>query len=313
MMNAIDAMHRVVDRPRTLRVQAEYSGPESAVIAVEDLGPGIDAKDRDRIFDAFFTTKSSGLGLGLAICRSIAEFAWWPVVGLAQCAPWHDFPRQIALSACEPGMREDSTPTVLVIDDDASVREALANLFTSVGLQVEAFASPTEFLEQEDLRPRPDALSWTSGYPGAADWICRLSLLKPTFVSRLSFVSGHGDIPMTVRAMKAGAVEFLTKPLHDQQLLDAVHRALDLDRAWRNEQHSISELLARFETLTDREQHVIRLVIGGQLNKQIAHTLGLSEITVKVHRANAMRKMGAGSLTELMKIAHALKLGTDDA
>jgi FixJ family two-component response regulator len=201
---------------------------------------------------------------------------------------------------------------VLVIDDDASVREALANLFTSVGLQVEAFASPTEFLEQ-DISAAPRCLVLDVRLPGRSGLDLQAELAKANIRVPIIFVSGHGDIPMTVRAMKAGAVEFLTKPLHDQQLLDAVHRALDLDRAWRNEQHSISELLARFETLTDREQHVIRLVIGGQLNKQIAHTLGLSEITVKVHRANAMRKMGAGSLTELMKIAHALKLGTDDA
>jgi FixJ family two-component response regulator len=203
---------------------------------------------------------------------------------------------------------EDSKPVVYVLDDDASLREALANLFASVGLHAETFASPAEFLDKK-ISGAASCLVLDVRLPGRSGLDLQAELAKANIQIPIIFVTGHGDIPMTVRAMKAGAVEFLTKPLHDQQLLDAVQRALDLDRAWRAERKSTSELRARFETLTDREQGVIKLVIAGQLNKQIAHTLGVSEITVKVHRANAMRKIGARSLADLMKISHVLQLG----
>jgi FixJ family two-component response regulator len=203
---------------------------------------------------------------------------------------------------------EDSKPVVYVLDDDASLREALANLFESVGLHAETFASPAEFLDKKNSGAA-SCLVLDVRLPGRSGLDLQAELAKANIQIPIIFVTGHGDIPMTVRAMKAGAVEFLTKPLHDQQLLDAVQRALDLDRAWRAERKSTSELRARFETLTDREQGVIKFVIAGQLNKQIAHTLGVSEITVKVHRANAMRKIGAKSLADLMKISHVLQLG----
>ena len=303
--NAIDAMHDVVDRPRTLRIQAEHHRPDSTVIAVEDSGPGIDAKNKDRIFRGFFQhqrqrTRSWPLDLPLD-CRK----PWWPAVGFAKRSTWHDFPHP---TAHEPVVTEDSKPVVYVLDDDASLREALANLFASVGLHAETFASPAEFLDKK-ISGAASCLVLDVRLPGRSGLDLQAELAKANIQIPIIFVTGHGDIPMTVRAMKAGAVEFLTKPLHDQQLLDAVQRALDLDRVWRAERKSASELRTRFDTLTDREQEVIKFVIAGQLNKQIAHTLGVSEITVKVHRANAMRKIGAKSLADLMKMSHVLQLG----
>ena len=150
-------------------------------------------------------------------------------------------------------MTEDSKPVVYVLDDDASLREALANLFASVGLHAQTFASPAEFLETK-ISGAASCLVLDVRLPGRSGLDLQAELAKANIQIPIIFVTGHGDIPMTVRAMKAGAVEFLTKPLHDQQLLDAVQRALELDRAWRGERKSTSELRARFETLTDREQ-----------------------------------------------------------
>jgi FixJ family two-component response regulator len=196
---------------------------------------------------------------------------------------------------------------VLVVDDDASVRAALCDLFQSVGLGVEAFATPAELL-RKPLSDGPRCLVLDVRLPGLSGLDFQEELARSDIEVPIIFITGHGDIPMTVRAMKAGAFEFLPKPFRDQDLLDAVQRALALDRSRREERRSDEDLRTRFEQLTPREQEVIRLVGTGLLNKQIAGELGVSEITVKVHRGNAMRKLGARTLADAMRILQALGL-----
>src|SRR5499427_5146276 len=197
---------------------------------------------------------------------------------------------------------------VFVIDDDASVRQALTSLLQSIALNVEAFGSPVEFFEKRRVSDDIAAacLILDVRLPGVSGLDFQAELVKSDTHLPIIFISGFGDIPMTVRAMKAGAVEFLTKPFRDQDLLDAVQLALERDRERRTQESAVSKLRARFEALTPREQEVIGLVTAGLMNKQIASELGVSEITAKVHRGNIMRKMGARSLPELVRMADAL-------
>jgi FixJ family two-component response regulator len=196
-------------------------------------------------------------------------------------------------------------PMVLVIDDDASLREALAYLFRSVGLQVKTFASAPEFL-QFNLPDGPSCLVLDVRLPGLSGLDFQSELAKANIDIPIVFMSGHGDIPMTVRAMKAGAVEFLPKPFRDQDMLDAVQAGLERDRSRRKSANDVAKLQTGFDTLTSREQEVMGLVTAGLMNKQIAGRLGVSEITVKVHRGNVMRKMGAKSLADLVRMADSL-------
>jgi len=196
----------------------------------------------------------------------------------------------------------DAEPIVFVIDDDPSVRRAIRRLIGSVGLQVELFGSAREFLHSR----RPDApscLVLDIRLPGISGLDFQCELAAANIHIPIIFITAHGDIPMTVRAMKAGAVEFLTKPFHDQDLLDAIHVALERDRAKRKQEAEIATLLQRWESLTPREREVLPLVVSGLLNKQIAAEIGTSETTVKVHRGQLMRKMGADSLAALVRLA----------
>jgi FixJ family two-component response regulator len=204
-------------------------------------------------------------------------------------------------------MQEVSQPQelVFVIDDDASMRTSLSSLFRSVGLRVEVFDSAADFLKIG----RPDAASCLVldvRLPGVSGLDFQSELAKASIRIPIVFITGHGDIPMTVKAMKAGAVEFLTKPFREQDLLDAVRLGLERDRTRRAGEAVVSELRGRFEALTSREQEVMGFVTSGLMNKQIAADLGVSEITVKVHRGNVMRKMGAKSLADLVRMADVL-------
>lgn len=198
-------------------------------------------------------------------------------------------------------------PIVYVVDDDASVRDALGNLFRSVGLRVEVFGSAHEFL-QSKLPDVASCLILDIRLPRLSGLDFQVDLAEAGIHVPIIFMTGHGDIPMTVRAMKAGAVDFLTKPFRDQDMLDAVTAAIERDRNSRHEAKVLSDIKARFATLSAREQQVMALVTTGLMNKQIAAEIGIAEITVKIHRGHIMRKMAAKSLADLVKMAQALGL-----
>jgi FixJ family two-component response regulator len=196
---------------------------------------------------------------------------------------------------------------VFVVDDDPSMRRSLETLLRSVGLEVRLFSSADEFTHAE----RPDApgcLVLDVRLPGMSGLTFQQELVKAGVALPIIFLTGHGDVPMTARAMKAGAAEFLTKPFDEQVLLDAIHAAIKRDRARRRDAASLAELQARYRGLTERERQVMKLVVAGRVNKQIAADLGLSLVTVKVHRGQVMRKMLAKSVPELVRMADRLGL-----
>lgn len=199
---------------------------------------------------------------------------------------------------------------VFVVEDDPSMRAALQDLIASVGLDARAFATPREFLEAS--RPDvPACLVLDVRLPGSSGLAFQQELVRLGVLLPVIFITGHGDIPMSVRAIKAGAVEFLTKPFRDQDLLDAVHAAIEGNRAQRRDAAALEDLHRRFAVLTPREREIMALVILGRLNKQIAAELGVSEVTVKVHRGQIMRKMRARSLPELVRMGDLLRVGPD--
>lgn len=199
----------------------------------------------------------------------------------------------------------EQAPAIVVIDDDPSMRKALENLLKSVGFEVELFASPQEFLQSERT-DRPGCIVLDVRFPGRSGLDMQRDLAQAEAQLPIIFITGYGDIPMSVRAMKAGAVEFLTKPFRDQDLLDAVGAALDRDRGRRAGDLRLAELRGRYETLTARERQVMALVVIGRLNKQIAGELGVSEMTVKMHRRQVMRKMQAAGVAQLVRLADQL-------
>jgi FixJ family two-component response regulator len=201
--------------------------------------------------------------------------------------------------------KSEVAPVVFVIDDDASMRTSVSSLIRSVGLRAEVFASTSEFLSGKRAAS-PSCLILDVRLPGVSGLDFQSELAKANSSMPIIFVTGHGDIPMSVKAMKAGAVEFLTKPFRDQDLLDAVQLALARSRSRHDSEKAVSDLKTKFATLTPREQEVMAWVTGGLLNKQVAAEMGVTEITVKVHRGNVMRKMGAKSLVELARMADVL-------
>ena len=207
------------------------------------------------------------------------------------------------------GMTEEQ-PVVFVIDDDGMVRDAVKDLLRSVGLRVESFGSAKDFL-QSKRSDAPGCIVLDVRLPGASGLEFQRTLVESGIPLPVIFISGHGDISMSVRAIKSGAIEFLTKPLREQELLDAVQVGIERDRARRRQANLVDELQERLNSLTSREREVLALVVTGRPNKQIAHQLELSEMTVKVHRSQASRKMRAKSLIDLVRMADRLGISTE--
>ena len=316
VMNGIEAMQPVTDRPRELVIRSGLDEAHRVLLSVTDCGVGISAENADRLFNAFFTTKSSGMGMGLSICRSIVEAHGGTAVGFPKRGARCDVSIRPALASgggCVVTERPKSSrepasarePIVFIVEDDASMRRALTNLFQSVGLEVEVFGSASEMLQNE-LPDVASCLVLDIRLPGLSGLDFQTELAKANIHIPIIFMTGHGDIPMTVRAMKGGAVDFLTKPFRDQDMLDAVVTAIERDRQRREADKIIANLQALFETLTPREREILALVSSGLMNKQIAAELGLAEITVKIHRGHIMKKMGARSLADLVRKAETL-------
>ncbi|MGB2666928.1 MAG: response regulator transcription factor [Candidatus Acidiferrum sp.] len=204
-------------------------------------------------------------------------------------------------------MKSAGAPTVFIIDDDRGMRQSIQDLVESVGLHAESFATGGEFLNRKRTND-PSCLVLDVRLPQMSGLDFQRQLAEAGMQIPIIFVTAHGDVPMSVRALKSGAVEFLTKPFRDQDLLDAIQQALQRDRAERDRQAEIHDLQERYDALTAREQQVMALVVSGMLNKQIASEIGASEATVKIHRGNVMRKMKAGSVVDLVRMTDKLKL-----
>src|ERR1700676_5217893 len=213
----------------------------------------------------------------------------------------------VAVPLSQRALAMTEQPTVIVVDDDPGIQEALSGLLRSVGLQVRVLASVPEFLS-EGRPDGPTCLVLDVRLPGRSGLDFQRELSAANIHVPIIFITGYGDIPMSVQAMKGGAIEFLSKPFRDQDLLDAIQLGLARDRAWLENEKVIAALRARFETLSPREREVMALVVTGRLNKQIANDMGISESTVKVHRGHVMRKMKASSLPNLARMADRMNL-----
>ena len=308
MMNGIESMASLDRQPKQILIRSALPNPGELLVSVADTGPGIDAVHANRLFAPFFTTKPQGIGMGLPICRSIIEAHGGRLWAENNQSRWRRVPFHLA----HQGTKRMSDPKciVFVVDDDPLVRDSVADLLGSAGFAARTFGSATEFIQAK----RPDVsacLILDVELPGLSGLDLQTDLAKSGIEIPIIFLTGHGDIPKSVRAMKAGAVEFLTKPFRAEELVDAVRQALVRDGDFRKQRSETLELRERLGTLTPRERQVLALVVAGLLNKQIAGELGTTELTIKVHRGRVMRKMNAASLADLVRMAEKLKISPD--
>jgi RNA polymerase sigma factor (sigma-70 family) len=295
-------MAEITGCPKDLLISSREED-SALVVGVEDCGLGLDAEAAEKIFEPFFTTKPHGVGLacpsaGRSLNRMKGD------CGLSHVLPGAPFSGSRCPSAHETPMA-DLNSTIFVVDDDASVREAVSNLLESVGFHTQVSRSTEEF--KRAARPEvPSCLVLDVRLPGVGGLEFQAELSKAGISIPIIFVTAHGDVPMVSRAMKGGAIEFLMKPFQKEDLLAAIHQGLERDRRRREEQGELSALQFRFEELTSREREVLQLVVAGLTNKEVAARLGISEVTIKMHRGQVMRKMRAASLADLVRMSDRL-------
>ena len=307
VLNAADAMGEMDEKDRVITVRTELVGA-SAAVSVADRGPGIAPENLKRVFDPFWSTTPGGMGIGLAVCQSIVAAHQRIPGGIQQ--PWGRRDVSRNLPAARRRMSADAaTETVFVVDDDAGVLKALSRLLRAEGWRVETFESAEAFLERRGPET-PGCLLLDVNLPGIDGLELQRRLAEAVSALPIVFMTGHGDIPMSVRAIKAGATDFLTKPVRAAALVVAVRSAIDQDAAARQAAKDTAELRRRLSQLTPRERAVLDGVVAGRLNKQIANDLGIVEQTVKFHRAHLMERMQARTAAELMIIAARLGIGT---
>ena len=298
LLNGVEAMETVADRPKKLIVRSRMQSSDAILVEIRDYGTGV--ADSMKVFEAFYTTKEKGMGMGLSDLQFDRGSTRRPVRHFAISRFRHHVLFHSTAWNESARMSKDSS-IVYVLDDDYRVREALTGLLSSVGFRVEVFASAAEYLKFK--KPdSPACLVLDLQLPGMSGLDLQREIAggdAPAIV----FVTGHGDVPSSVRAMKAGAIEFLLKPFDDQELLRAIDAAIAQDREARLKRAELAELQRRYTLLTPREREVLPFVVAGLLNKQTAAELGNSEITIQVHRGQIMRKMAASSLADLVKMA----------
>jgi FixJ family two-component response regulator len=306
ILNAAAAMSRgMLDAPRVVLRTEVWEDP-GVKVSVRDFSAGIDEANKDRLFEPFYTTKPEGLGMGGSLSAKTSSKRMRARFG----------PRRTLMagphSILPCGWRQPRAPekmnqtTVFVVDDDDFYRDFLKLLLESAGLVVRSFSSARAFLDEADPGT-PGCLLLDVRMPGMSGLDLQNELAHAKISLPIIFITGHGTIPMSVRAIKAGAVDFLEKPFHEQDLFNAIHRAIELDRQTRPEREKLGEIRQLFDSLSPREQQVFTLVASGMLNKQIACRLAIAEGTVKAHRGRIMEKMKAHSLADLVR--HAEKLG----
>ena len=307
MLNAIEAMRGVTAH---IEINSQLTDDGQLLIAVSDTGLGLPTEKADQIFDAFFTTKPQGTGMGLAISRSIVESHGGRLWASSNSGRGATFRFTLPYEESLKNMSTQGGATVFIVDDDADVRLSIQRLLKTVGLRAELFATAQDFLRR-NIPDGPSCLVLDVRLPEMGGLEVQHKLAAAGINIPIIFVTAHGDIPMSVKAMKSGAVEFLTKPFRDQDLLDAIQQALKRHQLARRQQSEIVELHERHKSLTAREREVMELLVSGMQTKQIATALGTSEVTAAVHRGNVMRKMHAGSPAELGSMVERLRLSSN--